>query len=148
MSSAAYALPKTPQSAPPNFYSQAGSGSAGGSSGSSSAGGPGGSSSGPGTPGSGMDPNEEHSQFVTNMGKLLTVMNKMEKIKPNGVDISKYMKAASQVLKDCMEQVATGGEDTPDASATAADQTSAPANVGSTTPGAGVPTGGTSSAAA
>lgn len=145
MSSAAYSLPKTPQSAPPNFYSQAGSQQGG-----SQAGGPGGSSAGPGTPGSGADPNEEHSQFVTNMGKLLTVMNKMEKIKPNGVDISKYMKAASQVLKDCMEQVSTGGADTPDASATASEEGSAPANVGSSTPGAGVPppSTGTSSQAA
>jgi hypothetical protein len=68
------------------------------------------------------------------MGKMLTVLAKLGKMKPNGVDISKYCKAAAQVLKDCMEQVSTGGNDTPDSSSSAAESGTAPADVGSTGP--------------
>jgi hypothetical protein len=139
VASASYTLPKTAQSAPPNFYSQAGQMAAGQSdSGGNSAGGPGGSSAGPSTPGSGTDPSEAKSEFVQNMAKLLKVLAAMGKTKPNGVDIKKYTDAAAQVMHDCLEQVSTGGDDnqTPDS-----DQGS-PADVGSTGPAQPSPAGG------
>jgi hypothetical protein len=150
VASASYTLPKTAQSAPPNFYSQAGQMAAGqgagAGAGGKSAGGPGGSSAGPATPGSGVDPSEAKSEFVQNMAKLLKVLAAMGKTKPNGVDIKKYTDAAAQVMHDCLEQVSTGGDDnqTPDTT----DQGS-PADVGSTgPPAAAAPPGGGAGAGA
>ena len=107
--------------------------------GGNSAGGPGGSSAGPSTPGSGTDPSEAKSEFVQNMAKLLKVLAAMGKTKPNGVDIKKYTDAAAQVMHDCLEQVSTGGSDTPDTS-----QEGGPADVGSSGPPApaAAPSGG------
>ena len=134
MSSAAqsYDLPKTAQSAPPNFYSQAGTG----------AGGAGTPDDKAGASGDGQSADEAHSEFVQNVAKLLTVLQKMGKSKPNGVDISKYTKACSQVLKDCLEQVSTGGSAVPGGSAPGAEEGSPPADVGSTGPPAAAAAGG------
>jgi hypothetical protein len=129
MASSSYSMPQTPQSAPPNFYSNNPS-TQQGAGGGKSAGGAGGSSAGPGTPGSGTDPGEAKSEFVANVAKLLKIFTAMGKTKPNGVDIKKYTDAMAQIAHDCLEQVSTGGDDnnTPDT-----DQ-GAPADVGSTGP--------------
>lgn len=78
------------QTAPPNFYAQAASAQ------------PTAAVSKPNT--------EDTAKFKTIMPKLLDFFDKLEKLKPNGVDISKKIKAVAQSLKDLKSEVFEGDE--------------------------------------
>jgi hypothetical protein len=87
-------LPKTPESAPPNFYNQVGAMAAGGA----------GSGQQASTEGNAAGGKTEHD-FLEAITKLLKVLDKLEAMKPNGKDVSKYTKAAAEAMKDCMKEV-------------------------------------------
>lgn len=106
-------LPSTPQSAPPNFYSQAGQMAAGQSA-------PAAKSK---AKGEGPDDKQQFLQMIT---KLLSVFTKMEKMKPNGKDISKFTKAMAKTAEDCLTAVSGDsgdGSDATTAAGTGADAT-------------------------
>ena len=81
---------QTPLTAPPNFYAQA-------------------ASAQPATPASPAN-SEDTTKFRTAIEKLVTIFDKIEKLKPNGVDISKKVKAVAQSLKDLKTEVFEGEE--------------------------------------
>lgn len=80
-----------PPVAPPNFYAQAASAQP---------------AAAPGQSGS----PEDTQKFRTAIEKLVTIFDKIEKLKPNGVDISKKVKAVAQSLKDLRNEVFEGEE--------------------------------------
>jgi len=87
-------------SAPPNFYAQAASGQGGQPSPMS-----------PGaTPPAAAAHAEDSAKFRRAVEKLLVVFSQMEKLKPNGQDISKELKAMAQTLKDTQSKVFEGAE--------------------------------------
>jgi soluble cytochrome b562 len=80
---------QTPPVAPPNFYAQAATAQ----------------------PSAAAKPNsEDTTKFRTAIEKLVTIFDKIEKLKPNGVDISKKVKAVAQSLKDLKSEVFEGEE--------------------------------------
>jgi len=83
--------PVTPgsQDAPPNFYAQAAKGSAG--------------PSAKGSP-------EDKQLFLEGVTKMLTALAKMGKLKPNGVDISKEMKAAASSIEQALNKTSGSGD--------------------------------------
>ena len=93
----AVALPKTAESAPPNFYNQVGA-MAAGAGGSSQAGGAAGGKQG-----------KVETEFLEAATKLLKVFEKMETMKPNGQDVSKQVKAAADAINEAMK-VAYGSD--------------------------------------
>ena len=93
-------LPTTPQSAPPNFYSQAGQMAAG-------AGGPGAAGAGK----KGKPSKDDKQAFLEMVTKLLGVFSKMESMKPEGKDISKFTKAMAKTASDCLTFVSTDSGD-------------------------------------
>ena len=70
---------------------------------------------------------DDKQEFLKDITKLLTILDKMGKRKPNGVDISKYMKAASSAVEDALKATSGSGDDTqaPAADATGDAQASA-----------------------
>lgn len=113
-------LPRTSAGAPPNFYSQVGS--------------MGGGQPGQGQPGQQQQPGQPDAssqaaatpdpdrEFLEATTKLLTVLGKMGKMQPRGMDVSKFTDAAAQSIKDCVTHVFTKdkGKQTPGTSAGAA----------------------------
>jgi soluble cytochrome b562 len=81
---------QTPPVAPPNFYAQA-------------------ASAQPTAPSQPGNP-EDTTKFRTAIEKLVTIFDKIEKLKPNGIDISKKVKAVAQSLKDLKGEVFEGEE--------------------------------------
>ena len=53
---------------------------------------------------------EDTAKFRTAIEKLVTIFDKIEKLKPNGVDISKKIKSVAQSLKDLKSEVFEGEE--------------------------------------
>lgn len=51
---------------------------------------------------------DDKQEFLKNVTKLLTILGKMGKQKPGGVDISKEMQAASDAVQKALEK--TGGD--------------------------------------
>jgi hypothetical protein len=88
-SSPAASQPGTP-AAPPNFYAQAASAQPAGAKPAASS--------------------EDTQKFRTAIEKLVTIFDKIEKLKPNGVDISKKIKSVAQSLKDLKSEVFEGEE--------------------------------------
>ena len=80
---------QTPPVAPPNFYAQAATAQP-----------------------SAVKPaaSEDTQKFRTAIEKLVTIFDKIEKLKPNGVDISKKVKSVAQSLKDLRNEVFEGEE--------------------------------------
>jgi hypothetical protein len=131
----AHALPSTPQSAPPNFYSQVGQMAAG-------QGGPqqGGSATQPAPAAAAATPPDADQQFLAATTKLMDVLNKMKAMKPRGQDISKYMDAMGQTCKQCIESVFGGSDQTQVAGSDQANaSTNAPAAGGQAGTNAGAP---------
>lgn len=125
-------LPSTPQSAPPNFYAQAGQMAAGQGAAGPAAGGK-----------KAKDPEHEFLDMTT---KLLTVFAKMEAMKPAGKDISKFTKAMADTAKDMVKFVSTdagdgGGQDS--AAATPGDATGDAGGGGAAAPPTPADTGAT-----
>ena len=123
-------LPSTPQSAPPNFYAQAGQMAAG--------------QAGAGAKKPTKDPDHEFLDTVT---KLLTVFSKMEKMKPGGKDISKFTKAMADTAKDCLKFVSSDagdGGDQGSAAGAAGDATGDAGGGGAAAPPTPADTGATS----
>jgi hypothetical protein len=83
--------PVTPgsQDAPPNFYQAAAQGSA---------------------PAKAKGSTDDKQEFLTSVTKLLTVLAKMGKLKPNGVDISKEMKAAATAVEQALTKTSGSGD--------------------------------------
>lgn len=79
----------SPSSAPPNFYAQA-------------------ASAQPPSQSAKPDHTEDNSKFRRAVEKLLTVFSQMEKLKPNGQDISKDLKSMATALKDTQSKVFEG----------------------------------------
>lgn len=133
-------LPSTPQSAPPNFYSQVGKMASGPGSSQQAAGAATATAAKPGP----MDADHEFLETVT---KLLTVLAKIGQMQPRGQDVSKYTQAAADAMKQCVSAVfgtdmgEAGAAQTPGSEGTAAASASGPgADVGT---GAGGGTQGT-----
>lgn len=91
------ALPSSPSAAaqgnpqaPPNFYAQAATAQ----------------------PAASAKPanSEDTTKFRTAVDKLVTIFDKMEKLKPNGVSVEKKIKAIAQSLKDLKSEVFEGEE--------------------------------------
>lgn len=95
--------------APPNFYEQA--------------------ASAPASPQK-PDYTQQNTEFQNVVTKLLSIFDKLEKMTPNGQDISKNIKAMAQTLKDTRDKVFEGNE-TEDATGTAP---SVPGTTGNTPP--------------
>lgn len=98
-------LPRTPGSAPPNFYSQVGA------QGGQPAPGPG--AQGPGGQQVGAPPPQPKPQdpdqdFLDSVEKLLVVLNKLGEMQPRGMNVSKYTGAAAQAIKDMSKHVFSG----------------------------------------
>jgi 3-oxoacyl-ACP reductase-like protein len=53
---------------------------------------------------------EDTKKFRTAMEKLLMIFDKMEKLKPNGIDVSKKIKSVADSLKDLRNEVFEGEE--------------------------------------
>ena len=92
------ALPSSPSAAsqstptaPPNFYAQA-------------------ASAQPPASKQAAANSEDTQKFRTAIEKLVTIFDKIEKLKPNGVDISKKIKSVAQSLKDLKSEVFEGEE--------------------------------------
>lgn len=141
MAATSYALPRTPQAAPPNFYSQQAqmgqSGNAAGGQGQPGA-----------AAGAGAQDSPADHEFVVNLAKLLTVLDKMGQSNPNGVNIKKYTDAAARIMKDCSTAV-TSGEQTPDTSSSGGASSQPPlTGAGSAPADAGSDAGGAAPAAA
>src|SRR5271154_1021603 len=124
-------LPTTPQSAPPNFYAQAGQmaaanpGSAGGQ---AAAGGAGAAA-----------PKDADHQFLDMTTKLLSVIQKMQDMKPRGQDVSKELQAAADAVKQAVSKVF--GKDGMAGAGAGTDQTAA-GDAGASDGGAGAAAGG------
>jgi soluble cytochrome b562 len=82
---------QNPPTAPPNFYAQA-------------------ASAQPASPAGQSGNSEDTTKFRTAIEKLVTIFDKIEKMKPNGIDISKKVKAVAQSLKDLKTEVFEGEE--------------------------------------
>jgi len=122
-------IPSTPQSAPPNFYAQAGQMAAG--------------QAAPAGGGGKKQKDPEH-EFLDMTTKLLTVFAKMEPMKPGGKDISKYTKAMADTAKDMVKFVSTDsgdGGDQGSAAGTPGDATGDAAGGGAATPPPAADTG-------
>jgi hypothetical protein len=78
-----------PGAAPPNFYEQAAKAPAG-----------------PAKP----DYTKQNTEFSEAVVKLLSILGKMEKMTPNGKDISKNMKAAAEAIKSARDDAFEGTE--------------------------------------
>ena len=76
--------------APPNFYEQA-------------------AQAPQGAPAK-QDFTQANTEFQNAVTKLLSIFDKLEKMKPNGMDISKNIKAMAQTLKDTQSMVFEGSE--------------------------------------
>lgn len=63
---------------------------------------------------------DDKQEFLKDVTKLLTILDKMGKRKPNGVDISKYMKAAADAVEKALAATSGSGDTStgPDADAT------------------------------
>lgn len=106
MASPTSPLPSASQQAPPNFYEAAAKmQGAGGQAGAAGQGGQAGQA-GQSTTAGPKDPDRE---FLETVPKLLRIFEKMEDLKPNGQDISKFMQSMAQTLKDCTKTVYKGG---------------------------------------
>lgn len=82
---------QTPATAPPNFYAQAATAQP--------------------APAPGQAAGaEDAAKFRRAVEKLLDIFDKMEKLKPNGIDISKKLKPVAQSLKDLKNEVFEGEE--------------------------------------
>jgi len=97
MGTASSALPSSPSAsqaapptAPPNFYAQAATAQ---------------SASPAAQPNS-----EDTAKFRKAIEKLVTIFDKMEKLKPNGISIEKKIKSVAQSLKDLRNEVFEGEE--------------------------------------
>lgn len=88
----------TASNAPPNFYDAAAK---------------------MGSPSAKPSPDDKQ-EFLKDVTKLLTILDKMGKRKPNGVDISKYMKAAADSVEKALAATSGSGDTStgPDADAT------------------------------
>ena len=75
--------------APPNFYAQAATAQ---------------------PAAAGQPAAEDTKKFRTAMEKLLMIFDKMEKLKPNGIDVSKKIKSVADSLKDLRNEVFEGEE--------------------------------------
>lgn len=80
---------QTPTPAPPNFYAQAATAQP-------------------------AQPDQQSAQdtatFKTAIGKLLTIFGKIEKLKPNGINIEKKIKAVADSLRELQNEVTEGEE--------------------------------------
>jgi hypothetical protein len=104
-----------PGAAPPNFYEQAAKAPAGPQK---------------------QDFTQQNTEFQNAVTKLLSIFDKMEKMTPNGKDISKKIKAAAEVIKSARDDAFEGTE-TEDATGTAP---SVPGTTGAATaPPSGTP---------
>ena len=83
--------------APPNFYSQAGQMAAQGP----AAGGMAAAGAGAG----GASPKDADHQFLDMTTKLLSVLQKMQDMKPRGMDVSKELQAAADAVKQAVSTV-------------------------------------------
>lgn len=103
------ALPTAAQQAPPNFYETAAK-MQGGQAGQAGAGGQGqaGAGAGTGAGAAGSEAKDPDREFLETVPKLLRIFEKLEALKPNGQDISKYMQSMAQTLKDCTKNVYKG----------------------------------------
>ena len=84
---AKYDIPKTPQAAPPNFYSQVGQMAA--------------SQPSSAAPKQG----KVEADFLDAVTKLLKVLDKLSEMKPNGKDVKQFTDAAAQSIKDALKTV-------------------------------------------
>jgi hypothetical protein len=83
---------------------------------------------------------DDKQEFLKDITKLLTILDKMGKRKPNGVDISKYMKAAADAVEKALaatsgsgnDSQSTAGDATGDAEGSGDTQTPPPADTGAT----------------
>jgi hypothetical protein len=91
--------------APPNFYAQAATAQ---------------------PPAAAPANNEDTTKFRNAIGKLLEIFDKIEKLKPNGTDISKDVKGVAQSLKDLREKVFEGDEGETDSTGAASPPPVAP----------------------
>lgn len=82
-------LPSASSDAPPNFYQQAAQMSGGKPKKAAS---------------------DDKQEFLTSVTKLLSVLGKMGKMKPNGVDISKFMKAAADSVEKALQATSGDGD--------------------------------------
>lgn len=96
-------LPSATPSTPPNFYEQAAKMSPAQPKGKSA---------------------DADTEFLNATTKLLSIFGKMEKMKPNGQDISKDMQAMSQMLKDTIKRVMKGEAGEPEGQTQATDSQS------------------------
>lgn len=124
-------LPQTPQSAPPNFYSQVGSMAAGQGNkpaASAAGGGSGAAQSGQGQAGAGGAAGQPtpSDQFLEMVPKLKKVLQQMKELQPNGQDVSKYMDAMDSTLMDCVTHVFGGADQTQTPGADTATTAAAP----------------------
>lgn len=89
----------TANNAPPNFYDAAAK---------------------MGSPAQAKPSPDDKQEFLKDVTKLLTILDKMGKRKPNGVDISKYMKAAADAVEKALAASSGSGDTStgPDADAT------------------------------
>lgn len=110
----------TSQSAPPNFYSQAGQMAAQGPAAGGVAGAGGAAAAG------GKD--QDH-QFLDMTTKLLSVIQKMQDMKPRGQDVSKELQAAADAVKQAVSKVFGKDGLSGDSSDQAGDSTDAGAGV-------------------
>ena len=53
---------------------------------------------------------DDKQEFLKDVTKLLTILDKMGKRKPNGVDISKYMKAAAESVEKALAATSGSGD--------------------------------------
>lgn len=116
----------TTGSAPPNFYSQAGQMAAQGPAAGGVAGAGGAAAAGAGQPGGGKD--QDH-QFLDMTTKLLSVIQKMQDMKPRGQDVSKELQAAADAVKQAVSKVFGKDGLSGDSSDQAGDSTDAGAGV-------------------
>lgn len=125
--------------APPNFYEAAAKMQGGAGAG------------GQGQPGQGQSPSspspspkDPDREFLESIPKLFSIFDKMKAMRPGGKDISKYMDAMAQTLKDCSKEVfgGAGGEKDGMSKGTAGDSTG---DGGDTSGAGGAGAGGTGS---
>ena|ERR1700677_453243 len=105
--------PSPTQDAPPNFYSQAAKMSGGGA-----------------APSAAKPGADDAKTFLESTAKLLPILDKLSKLKPNGKEVSKYIKAASLAIQKAKE-FALDGDNGDSSSGTPADAS------GDATPSAG-----------
>jgi soluble cytochrome b562 len=89
--SSSLAASQTTPTAPPNFYAQAATAQP---------------AAAPGQQASA----EDTAKFRKAIEKLLTIFDKMEKLKPNGISVEKKIKSVAQSLKDLRNEVFEGEE--------------------------------------